>query len=79
MHDAPQPAGWGAHLHRRCRDIEAGTFIAAFKGNASGPGCLSRVGRDYMIAAQTSRSALHFWTWHKARSEPPMLLCDVVR
>ena len=54
-----------ANVHRPCRDIEAGTFIAAFKGNASGPGCLSRLGRDYVVAAQTSRSALHFWTWHK--------------
>jgi hypothetical protein len=47
------------------RDIDAGTFIAAFKGNASGPGGLARLGRDYIVAAQTTRSALHFWTWHK--------------
>jgi len=70
MHDAPQYASWVHTNTGRCRDIEAGTFIAAFKGNASGPGCLARLGRDYVVAAQTSRSALHFWTWHKVR-EPP--------
>ena len=47
------------------RDVDAGTYIAAFKGNACGPGGLARLGRDYVVAAQTTRSALHFWTWHK--------------
>ena len=61
------PTSDGLLMARVCvsRDIEAGTFIAAFKGNASAPNCLARLGRDYIVAAQTTRSALHFWTWHK--------------
>ena len=48
-----------------CRDLQTGTQLAAFKDNASGINSISLIGNDYFAAAQTSKDALHFWTWHK--------------
>lgn len=54
--------------YARCRDVETSTHLASFKDNASGPNALALLGQDYLIAAQAAKGALHFWTWHKARS-----------
>lgn len=57
------------------RDVQTGTALMAYKGNASRPGGCALVGREYMIASQTGKSLLHMWTWHKdqvhIKSFPP--------
>lgn len=48
------------------RDVHTGTALTSFKTNACAPGCLSLLGRDYLVAAQLGRGGgLHFWAWHK--------------
>ncbi|KAL4854511.1 Protein ROOT INITIATION DEFECTIVE 3 [Chlorella vulgaris] len=47
-------------------DVHTGTALTSFKTNACAPGCLSLLGRDYLVAAQLGRGGgLHFWAWHK--------------
>lgn len=46
--------------------MHTGTALTSFKANASPPGGLARLGRDYLVAAQLGRGGgLHFWAWHK--------------
>ncbi|WIA20965.1 hypothetical protein OEZ85_005302 [Tetradesmus obliquus] len=46
-------------------DLATATQLTQYKGNASGRGRVTRLGSDYLAAAQNSKDAIHFWTWHK--------------
>ncbi|KAL4425368.1 hypothetical protein ABPG75_009384 [Micractinium tetrahymenae] len=47
-------------------DLRTGTSLTSFKSCSCPPGGLSRLGRDYLVAAQLGRGGgLHFWAWHK--------------
>ncbi|KAG1674968.1 hypothetical protein FOA52_014763 [Chlamydomonas sp. UWO 241] len=46
-------------------DVQTGTQLTQYKGNASPRNGLCSVGRDYVVGAQTGKDALQFWTWHK--------------
>ena len=48
-----------------CRDLHTGTGLTSYKNNACPPNGISLVGRDYVIATQLGKPALHAWTWHK--------------
>lgn len=52
----------------RRRDLNTNTYLTSYKGNASPRNGLCCVGPDYLVAAQSSKDALQFWTWHKARA-----------
>lgn len=55
------------------RDLHTGTLLTSFKSCSCPPGGLSRLGRDYLVAAQLGRGGgLHFWAWHK---DQPHLRC----
>lgn len=55
------------------RDLHTGTLLTTFKSCSCPPGGLSRLGRDYLVAAQLGRGGgLHFWAWHK---DQPHLRC----
>lgn len=61
----------------RRRDARTGAALTSYKSNASPCNGLSLMGRDYLVAAQAKKGALHFWTWHKAsaaRARRPHLL-----
>ena len=48
------------------RNVETATFLTAYKGNLSGCNAFTRLGRDYIAAAQTGKGqALHIWSWQK--------------
>ncbi|KAL4446691.1 hypothetical protein ABPG77_007935 [Micractinium sp. CCAP 211/92] len=54
-------------------DLHTGTLLTSFKSCSCPPGGLSRLGRDYLVAAQLGRGGgLHFWAWHK---DQPHLRC----
>lgn len=50
---------------RCCRDVETGTSIATYKSNSSSRNGFCSLGRDYLLASQTGKGSLHFWSWHK--------------
>ncbi len=63
----PRPSRRAAEPPRACarRDLHNGTFLTAYKGNASPRNGLCTLGADYLLAAQAGKDALQFWTWHK--------------
>ncbi|KAK9790948.1 hypothetical protein WJX73_006419 [Symbiochloris irregularis] len=46
-------------------DVATGRVLCNFKDSASPPGSLCCLGRDYLVAAQSTTSALSLWSWHK--------------
>ncbi len=49
------------------RDLQSGTHLTSYKGNGCPRNGLCTLGRDYLVAVQAAKQALHFWTWHKVR------------
>eukprot|EP00198_Chlamydomonas_reinhardtii_P007316 XP_001696652.1 predicted protein [Chlamydomonas reinhardtii] len=47
------------------RDPVTGSQVSAYKGNGSSRNGLATLGNDYIVAAQTHKHALHFWSWHR--------------
>lgn len=69
----PPPPLPRAACRRPRRDLHTGTLLTSFKSCSCPPGGLSRLGRDYLVAAQLGRGGgLHFWAWHK---DQPHLRC----
>ncbi|KAL3153211.1 hypothetical protein ABBQ38_011961 [Trebouxia sp. C0009 RCD-2024] len=46
-------------------DVETCTSIATYKSNSSPRNGFCCLGRDYLLASQTGKGSLHFWSWHK--------------
>ncbi len=46
-------------------DLRTGTLLSSYKANACPRNGLCLLGRDYIAAAQASKDAIQFWTWHK--------------
>jgi pre-rRNA-processing protein IPI3 len=49
------------------RDVNTGTALTTYKTNACPPNGISALGKDYFIAAQSGKPAIHTWTWHKVK------------
>lgn len=56
--------------HLLCdRDLNNGGALGSFKNNASPVNGLTRVGDDYFMACQTTKTGVHAWTWAKVCRE----------
>lgn len=51
----------------RRRDVETGSALTSYKTNGCPPNGLSLLGKEYFIAAQLTKAAIHAWTWSKVR------------
>lgn len=71
----PSPQAWPDHQMPtpgprtpRRRDVETGSALTSYKTNGCPPNGLSLLGKEYFIAAQLTKAAIHAWTWSKARA-----------
>lgn len=51
-------------MHPPRRDLATGSQLCQYKTNASSHNCITLLGDQYLVAAQTGKGPLLFWAWH---------------